>query len=84
MTADFCLSYGLPCPNCGSAAERHTIPSRQLVRTQCATCDYLLIACQKTGRIIECYAPGVREISVRERTHATVSAGFRAESLELA
>jgi hypothetical protein len=62
MAADFCLSYGLPCSNCGGAAERHT--NDQIVRTQCASCDYLLIACRKTGRVIECYAPGVREVSI--------------------
>jgi ribosomal protein L32 len=46
------------CPNCGSLAERHHVTD-QLVRTQCSTCDYLLITCATTGRVIEAYAPGL-------------------------
>jgi hypothetical protein len=48
------------CPNCGSpAAERHLIVESQLVRTECRDCDYLLITCQQTDRVIEAYAPGI-------------------------
>uniref|UniRef100_A0A832M3Z8 Replication restart DNA helicase PriA n=1 Tax=Oscillatoriales cyanobacterium SpSt-402 TaxID=2282168 RepID=A0A832M3Z8_9CYAN len=46
------------CPNCGGSAERHTLAKEQLVRTQCAHCDYLMITCSKTGNVIEAYAPG--------------------------
>ncbi len=60
----------LPCPNCGSPAERHVILDRDLTRTQCATCDYLLIACQKTGRVIESYAPGIEAIVLQRRQRA--------------
>lgn len=47
------------CPNCGSYAERHHLPSEQLIRTQCSTCDYLMITCAATGKVIEAYAPGI-------------------------
>lgn len=47
------------CPNCGKAAERHYLNQRQLTRTQCSNCDYLMIVCQRTGKVIEAYAPGI-------------------------
>jgi hypothetical protein len=47
------------CPNCGSKAERHYISDSQITRTQCPTCDYLMISCTRTGRVIEAYAPGI-------------------------
>lgn len=47
------------CPNCGSQAERHHLLNLQLTRTQCSSCDYLMITCVKTGRVIEAYAPGI-------------------------
>ncbi|MBW4622161.1 MAG: replication restart DNA helicase PriA [Cyanosarcina radialis HA8281-LM2] len=47
------------CPNCGSRAERHHLDLQELTRTQCPTCDYLMIACSRTGRVIEAYAPGL-------------------------
>lgn len=47
------------CPNCGSpSAERHLLAS-QLSRTQCQECDYLLVVCQLTNRVVEAYAPGI-------------------------
>jgi hypothetical protein len=64
------LHQALPCPNCGSPAERHLILDRNLTRTQCATCDYLLIACQTTGRVIESYAPGIEAIVLQRRQRA--------------
>ena len=47
------------CPNCGSKCERHNIFERKISRTQCATCDYLMINCTLTGKVIEAYAPGI-------------------------
>ncbi|MBD2138488.1 replication restart DNA helicase PriA [Anabaena sp. FACHB-1237] len=47
------------CPNCGSAAERHYIHDSQITRTQCSSCDYLMITCTQTGKVIEAYAPGI-------------------------
>jgi predicted RNA-binding Zn-ribbon protein involved in translation (DUF1610 family) len=48
------------CPNCGSDAERHYISDRKLTRTQCPSCDYLMISCSVTGKVIEAYAPGIK------------------------
>jgi hypothetical protein len=47
------------CPNCGSEAERHYIDDSELTRTQCAVCDYLMVSCTRTGKVIEAYAPGI-------------------------
>ncbi|MDH6062132.1 replication restart DNA helicase PriA [Chrysosporum bergii ANA360D] len=47
------------CPNCGSEAERHYIFDSQVTRTQCPSCDYLMINCSLTGKVIEAYAPGI-------------------------
>ncbi len=47
------------CPNCGSHAERHHLESDRLTRTQCPVCDYLMITCSETGKVIEAYAPGI-------------------------
>ncbi|HIK16752.1 MAG TPA: zinc ribbon domain-containing protein [Leptolyngbyaceae cyanobacterium M33_DOE_097] len=47
------------CPNCGSHAERHHLEEDGLIRTQCHACDYLMITCDKTNRVIEAYAPGL-------------------------
>jgi ribosomal protein S27AE len=58
-------SQRVHCPNCGHMAERHHISSESLVRTQCGQCDYLMITCSKTGKVIEAYAPGVFAGAIR-------------------
>lgn len=45
------------CPNCGSLSER--IYSAEQTRTQCRACDYLMVTCSRTGKVIEAYAPGL-------------------------
>ena len=45
------------CPTCGGSAERHRSLSDSLVRTQCDHCDYLMVLCEDTGRVVESYAP---------------------------
>jgi len=45
------------CPTCGSSAERYHAHDTHTVRTQCSRCDYLMVSCTKTGRVIESYAP---------------------------
>lgn len=47
------------CPNCGSHAERYHLLTSHLMRTQCPACDYLMVTCSKTGKVIEAYAPGL-------------------------
>lgn len=45
------------CPNCGSHAER--CDDNRLIHTQCHTCDYLMVTCSNTGKVVEAYAPGI-------------------------
>lgn len=56
-------SQQVHCPNCGHLAERHhikhPIKNQHLVRTQCNACDYLMITCSQSGKVIEAYAPGL-------------------------
>ncbi|AFY75239.1 hypothetical protein Syn7502_03387 [Synechococcus sp. PCC 7502] len=47
------------CPNCGSFAERLYLPLLAQVQTECGVCDYLLISCTRTGKVIEAYYPGL-------------------------
>lgn len=56
------------CPNCGSQAERHYTHADQTIRTQCSTCDYLMITCSTTGRVLEAYAPGLSLLQHRRST----------------
>ncbi len=51
--------YQICCPNCGSPAERHYIHTHSLVQTQCPACDYFIVTCADTGKVIEAYAPGL-------------------------
>jgi ribosomal protein S27AE len=50
------------CPNCGSYAERHHLLDIQITRTQCGSCDYLMVMSSKSGKVIEAYAPGISEL----------------------
>ncbi|OLP19490.1 replication restart DNA helicase PriA [Leptolyngbya sp. 'hensonii'] len=54
------------CSNCGSLAERHYLSSSNVVRTQCEVCDYLMITCSLTGRVLESYAPGTGMLKLRQ------------------
>lgn len=47
------------CPNCGSYARRQVFSRHNIIETACPTCDYLLVSCQVTGKVIESYAPGI-------------------------
>lgn len=53
------LVQAVRCPNCGSLGERHHLLKSQLTRTQCPSCDYLMVTCSRTGKVIEAYAPGI-------------------------
>lgn len=61
------LVQKIRCPNCGSEGERHHITQSRLIRTQCACCDYLMVTCAETGKVVEAYAPGLdaRRLSMR-------------------
>ncbi|MGI0493943.1 replication restart DNA helicase PriA [Alkalinema pantanalense CENA528] len=66
------LTYSMPCPNCGHSAERLLTADGKLIRTQCSTCDYLLITCRTTGKVIEAYAPGIRMHALTQQVLASL------------
>lgn len=47
------------CPNCGNNAQRDYFTRNKIVQTSCPTCDYLMVNCSLTGRVLEAYAPGI-------------------------
>ncbi|MEM9271946.1 MAG: hypothetical protein AAGA80_03130 [Cyanobacteria bacterium P01_F01_bin.143] len=49
------------CPNCGSFAEKNHLENH-IMRTSCNSCDYLMVQCAKTGKVIESYAPGINYV----------------------
>jgi len=53
------ITQAIRCPNCGSHAERNYLASDQQTRTECPVCDYLMITCSLTGKVVEAYAPGI-------------------------
>ncbi len=54
-------SLSIHCPNCGRPAERHILHLDRISRTQCPSCDYLMVQCLDSGRVIEAYAPGLKQ-----------------------
>ena len=52
-------SEAIHCPNCGSTAERAYFSHQRAIRTQCPHCDYLMVTCSLTARVLEAYAPGL-------------------------
>jgi len=46
------------CPDCGSDARRHYLSKDHLLRIQCQSCDYLMVTCTQTGRVVETYSVG--------------------------
>lgn len=52
------------CPNCGNHAERHYVLESKITRTQCPSCDYLMVTYTESGRVIEAYAPGISVCSL--------------------
>lgn len=53
------IKQTIHCPNCGSHAERIYHTKTQITQTQCPVCDYLMINCSRTGKVVEAYAPGL-------------------------
>lgn len=56
------IKQQIRCPNCGSYAERLLLTNNEnnkITQTSCPVCDYLMINCLITGRVIEAYAPGL-------------------------
>lgn len=53
------ITQKVRCPNCGSYAERLYFAKTFITQTQCPVCDYLMINCSRTGKVVEAYAPGI-------------------------
>ncbi|WP_283769143.1 hypothetical protein [Roseofilum capinflatum] len=53
------LIQPIPCPNCGSSAQRKHLVKLEQTKIECPSCDYLLLTCSRTGRVKEAYAPGI-------------------------
>lgn len=58
------------CPNCGSFAEKNYLENH-IMRTSCNSCDYLLVQCAKTCKVIESYAPGINYVMSTAKRPAT-------------
>jgi ribosomal protein S27AE len=54
------IQQTIHCPNCGSHAEYYHSTADRIIRTSCPKCDYLMIKCSETSRVIEAYAPGIK------------------------
>jgi|GEM_PF-1248507 DNA-directed RNA polymerase subunit N (RpoN/RPB10) len=65
------------CPNCGKLAERLYLPLLTQVQTQCGACDYLLISCTRTGKVIEAYYPGLNYQKLSESSEQPNSSSLR-------
>ena len=53
------ITQTIHCPNCGDLATK-SISENNIQRTSCQGCDYLMVQCAKTGKVIEAYAPGIK------------------------
>jgi Fe-S-cluster-containing dehydrogenase component len=74
------LTQSICCPNCGSRqAERHYLDG--IVRTQCIDCDYLLISCSVTARVIEAYIPGANKLATQLSMAQLASTGATSKAL---
>jgi ribosomal protein S27E len=58
--------YQVACPNCGREAQRIFVQDSHVVRTQCSSCDYLLILSSETGQVIEAYSPGISAHTLKQ------------------
>ncbi len=64
------ISQLVRCSNCGNYAQRLyfnseeimgvVCPNREIIQTECSTCDYLMVMCSRNAQVIEAYAPGIR------------------------
>ena len=53
------ITQKVRCPNCGNHAERNYLTKNQITQTSCPTCDYFMVNCSRTGKVVEAYAPGI-------------------------
>jgi ribosomal protein S27AE len=58
-TTNQIVQQTIHCPNCGNHAEYYHSEIDRIIRTSCPKCDYLMVKCSHTGKVIEAYAPGI-------------------------
>lgn len=69
------LTQTVRCPNCGSAAIRHYYDElifgshlgKQLIHTECPSCDYLMKMRSVDGSVVEAHAPSIHPIRFQRR-----------------
>ena len=59
-------TYTVRCSDCGSLAlrthsisnleEAHSCPGSQTIKTECPSCDYLLVTCSVNGKVIDAHS----------------------------
>ena len=61
------------CPNCGKYAEKYNSLDTKTIRTSCYHCDYLLVQCSETAKVIEAYAPGLLPSGCSQLSTSSIS-----------
>lgn len=92
-----CHSMAVCCPNCGQENHRtyslqstidvNLCPQRQMMKTECPHCDYLMVMCVLNGRVLETYAPGLPIASqsvTTSQARSSLGQQLRAEAVVLA
>ncbi len=53
------ITQRIRCPNCGNHGSRDYLTNHEVIQTSCEICDYFMVNCSRTGKVIEAYAPGI-------------------------
>mgnify|MGYP002654967889 FL=1 len=58
-----CHRQTIHCPNCGSHAlrQQYVMENETITETACPVCDYLLVNCELTGRVMDSYLPLLKQ-----------------------
>ncbi|MGD1919023.1 MAG: hypothetical protein ACFCAD_09085 [Pleurocapsa sp.] len=83
-------TYTVRCSDCGSLALRthltskiklaNSCPENQIIKTECPSCDYLLITCSVNGKVIDAHSSTTSVIARKQNTNnylPTVSTPIR-------
>jgi len=69
-------TYNVRCPDCGGLALRshlintvkcvNSCPENQTIKTECPSCDYLLIICSANGNVIDAHSSSTSVIARKQ------------------